>query len=148
MSKVIDRSDLSKLSKEDLEYLRERGQLSPSEEGQYLGDSVVTAPQGIPLEQRPNTGDVGPEFDEDAVARAVEADRAGILLGGTPAAPGAPVNVHGAVPQMSHLGSGDYDNATKKELKAELDSRGVTYPSNANHDTLVRLLEEDDRGEA
>ncbi len=97
MSKVIDRSDLSKLSQEDLEYLRVRGQLSPAEEAEFY-TGTVTAPEGIPLEDRPNTGDVGPEFDEDSVARAVEAEEAGINLGGTPAKPGQPVNTFGAVP--------------------------------------------------
>lgn len=147
MSKVIDRSDLSKLSQQDLEYLRVRGQLSPAEEQQYLSGSVVTAPEGIPLEQRPNTGDVGPELDDEAVARAVAADKAGINLGGTPAEPGQPVNVFGAVPQEStegRLDPDDYDDASKKELQAELRARDIPYPASANKQDLIDLLEDDD----
>lgn len=149
MSKVIDRSDLSKLSQEDLEYLRARGQLSSAEEQQYLSGSVVTAPEGIPLDQRVNTGDVGPELDDEAVARQVEADKAGINLGGTPAQPGAPVNVYGAVPQASgdRLAPEDYDDASKKELQAELRAREIPFPSNATKQDLVDLLEDDDEDE-
>jgi hypothetical protein len=149
MSKVIDRSDLNKLSTEDLEYLRARGQLSPAEEQEFLSDQTVTAPAGISLDQRANTGDVGPELDEEAVARAVAADRAGINLGGTPAAPGAPVNVFGAVPPDAEegLGPDDYEDASKKELQAELRSRGIPFPSNATKPDLVDLLEADDEDE-
>lgn len=145
MSKTIDRSDLGYLSQEDLEYLRVRGQLSPAEEAQYLSDSVVTAPKGIPLEERTYTGDEGPEQDEERMARLAAADAAGINLGGTPAAPGAPVNVHGAVPQASdRLGPDDYDDASKKELQAELKARGLGYPASANKGELIELLEDND----
>ncbi len=150
MSKVIDRSDLSKLSQEDLEYLRVRGQLSPADEQQFLSDSVVTAPEGISLDQRVNTGDVGPELDEEAVARAVAADRAGINLGGTPAKPGQPVNVFGAVPpepEDEGLDPDDYEDASKKELQAELRARNIPFPTNANKPELIDLLEADDEDE-
>lgn len=146
MSRIIDRSDLSQLSTEDLEYLRSRGQLSPAEEQTYLADQTVTSPEGIPLSDRPNTGDVGPELDEEAVARAVAADKAGINLGGTPAAPGKPVNTFGAVPEASgdRLEPDEYDDASKKELQAELRARDIPYPSNANKGELIELLEDDD----
>jgi hypothetical protein len=152
MSKVIDRSNLGQLSREDLEYLRVRGQLSSAEEAQYLEGSVVLAPQGIPLSQRPNTGDVGPELDEEAGARKVAADRAGMVLGSTPAAPGQPVNVHGAVPpevpdEDEGLGPEDYEDASKKELQTELRSREIPYPSNATKPDLIDLLEADDENE-
>lgn len=156
MSKTIDRSDLSQLSSEELEYLRARGQLTPQEELQYLGDSTVSAPEGMPLEQRPNTGDVGPELDEEVVARRVEADRAGIVPGATPAAPGAPVNVFGAVPQASQEDrlrtSEDYDDASKKELRREIQLRQQegrdidSPPGNATKQDLIDALEEDDEG--
>lgn len=148
MSKVIDRSDLSQLSREDLEYLRARGQLSPSEEQTYLSDSVVTAPEGISLDQRVNTGDVGTELDDEVVARRAAAERAGINLGGTPAKPGQPVNTFGAVPvEEDRLGPEDYDDASKKELQAELRARNLPYPASANKAELVDLLEEDDEEE-
>jgi hypothetical protein len=151
MSKVIDRSDLSKLSTEDLEYLRVRGQLTPAEEQQYLANSIVTSPEGIPFEDRPNTGDVGPVRDEEMTARKVAADRAGMVLGGTPAAPGQPVDTFGAVPpevpEDERLGPDDYEDASKKELQTELRLRGIPFPSNANKERLTELLEEDDEDE-
>lgn len=151
MSKVIDRSDLSKLSQEDLEYLRVRGQLTPTEEQAYVTSSL-TAPEGIPFEDRPNTGDVGPVRDEQLAARRVAADRAGMVLGGTPAAPGQPVDTYGAVPpdvseEDGRLGPDDYEDASKKELQQELRSRGLPFPGNANKDRLTELLEEDDEDE-
>lgn len=152
MSKVIDRSDLSKLSQDDLEYLRVRGQLSPAEEAQYLS-RTVTAPEGIPLDQRPNTGDVGPELDEERIARAVAADKAGIVPGATPAQPGQAVNTFGAVPpeqeEEDRLGPDDYEDADvgKKDLQRELQLRGIPYPSNASKAALIAILEEDDEDE-
>ena len=38
----------------------------------------------------------------------------------------------------------DYNSMTAADLKAEADSRGLSYPSNASKSDLVALLEEDD----
>lgn len=46
-------SDLSKLSQEDLEYLRDRGQLSPDQERELLNPDVVTSMPDDPTANPP-----------------------------------------------------------------------------------------------
>ena len=58
MSRDIDTSDLSKLSKEDLVYLRDRGRLTPEQERELLGGINPEPPQGRSIADTPNTGDV------------------------------------------------------------------------------------------
>lgn len=59
MSRKVDKRELRSLGKKDLEYLRDRGRLSPEEEVRYLGGSKASAPQAPPIDEVPNTGDVG-----------------------------------------------------------------------------------------
>lgn len=59
MSKQINTGDLGSLSREDLEYLRDHGKLTPEQEKQYLGKIEVNAPTAPALDEQPNTGDVG-----------------------------------------------------------------------------------------
>jgi len=57
MSRDIDTSDLSALSKEDLEYLRVRGRLTPEQEEEYFGEEEPKAPEAPSLDDTPYTGD-------------------------------------------------------------------------------------------
>lgn len=58
MSRDIDTSDLSALSKKDLEYLRDRGRLTPEQERELLGDSTPEPFTARSVADTPHTGDV------------------------------------------------------------------------------------------
>lgn len=115
MSRDIDMSDLSALSKEDLEYLRVRGRLTPEQESEYFGDEAPEPPKGMSLDETPYTG------DENTLA-SVQTEEEG----------------NGAT-----LGPDDYADASNDRLKEELRRRGLS--TSGNKDTLVERLEADDK---
>lgn len=62
MSREIDTSKgLGKVSKEDLEYLRDRGRLTPDQEREFLGGIQNTAPTAPNVSEMQNTGDINAE---------------------------------------------------------------------------------------
>jgi len=100
MSRKIDKSDLSSLSQEDLEYLRDRGQLTPDQERELLGDSQPQAPEAPSLDDTPYTGDEN-------------------------TAPSVQTNDGSAT-----LGPDDYADASNDRLKEELKRRGLSTSGN------------------
>lgn len=65
MAREIDLSNgLDSLSEEDLAYLRDRGRLTPDQERELLGGIEPNPPEARPLSETPNTGDTGPEDEE------------------------------------------------------------------------------------
>ena len=65
MSREIDMSDLSKLSKEDLGYLRDRGMLSVDQENELLGANAVTSMNDDPTANPPTAPGQGADGSQD-----------------------------------------------------------------------------------
>lgn len=114
MSRKVDRSDLSALSGEDLEYLRARGQLTPDQEKELLGDAEQPkAPEAPSLEDTEYTGDEN-------------------------TAPS--VQTNDGSPTMT---PDDYADASNDRLKEELRRRGLSTSGN-KQELIDRLNASDD----
>lgn len=100
MSRDIDTSDLSALSKEDLQYLHDRGRLTPEEVAEHLGDDVAGPPEAPSLDDTPYVG------DENTVAS---------------------VQTENGSPTM---GPDDYEDASNERLREELRRRGLSTSGN------------------
>lgn len=118
MSREIDTSDLDSLSKEDLLYLQERGQLTAEQEAKYgLDKSTATStPTGF---TEPDIGDVGTVGDE-------------YIVGGSPP------------PEPSAEGK-PYEDWSKAELAEEAENRGLA--KSGTKEELVARLQEDDEAQ-
>jgi hypothetical protein len=99
LSREIE-GNLEDLSTEDLEYMRARGQLTPEQERDLLGDSVPPTPTAPSLDDTPYVG------DENTAPSVVTND------GG------------------STLGPDDYEDASNDRLKEELRRRGLSTSGN------------------
>lgn len=100
MSKKIDRSDLSALSQEELIYLRDRGQLTPEQEREYLSDAPSGPPEAPSLDETPYVGD-------ENTAPAVRTDTG-----------------------VATLAAEDYEDASNERLREELRRRGLSTSGN------------------
>lgn len=100
MSRTVDTSDLSALSDEDLEYLRDRGLLTPEQETEFLGEAEPQNTEPAPLGEN-----VGDENTLGAVFTEVEGN-------GATLSPDA------------------YADASNDRLKEELRRRGLSTSGN------------------
>lgn len=100
MSRDIDTSDLSALSKEDLQYLNDRGRLTPEQVAEHLGDDVPGPPEGQSLDDIEYVG------DENTVA-SVQTET------GTPT-----------------LSPDDYEDSSNERLREELRRRRLSTSGN------------------
>lgn len=118
MARDIDLSEgLESLSQEDLEYLRDRGRLTPEQEREYFGGVYPNPPEDRSVEETPNTGDV----DVNATNPAKR--------DGTPDS------------QAEELPD-NYEDWTKAQLIAEAAARGIPT-AGSKHDLISRLAAHD-----
>jgi hypothetical protein len=131
MSRDIDRSDLSALSKEDLLYLDSRGQLTPEERQEHLGLSREASLEDVDESLAP----VDSSLENPTVGNAtgnVESE------GQT----GTPDSGDGEDDEDDEI---PYEDHTNEELRGFLKERGLS--TTGTKDELIARLEEDDESE-
>lgn len=146
MSREVDKSDLSSLSEEDIQYLQDRAQLTPEQEEEY-GVVKPTRLGGGMSEQAelgPNIGDVG-TADESPIVGGVgtKAEPVPVIqpdLLGSAAEEGGDPSAYTDVP---------YEEWPKKTLQQEIDVRNAGGSNIRKTGTVAELaaaLREDDEG--